>query len=79
MRTIITLALALLPACALDQPDELTDTTTAEIVIGPDQPPPTQYPTCAALGCTQAPSSNPFIWAPCITTLCYCNTVACTR
>lgn len=80
MKPIAAIALSLFAACALDAPDdELTATNTAEIVIAPDRPPPTQYPTCAALGCSVAPSSNPFQWAPCTTTLCYCYTTACTR
>lgn len=47
-----------------------------------DDPAPT--PTCAALGCPDAPSGSPEHWEPCAADECYCPTddgeaLACAR
>lgn len=80
MKIAITVALCLFTACLDSEPTESTD--TADLVPIGDQPPPTQYPKCSALGCSSMPSSRPDIWAPCGTapgTVCYCYQAACVR
>ena len=43
-------------------------------VDGVPAPPDAALPTCAAVGCAEAPSGDPRAWTPCDTTsaACYC-------
>lgn len=83
MIRIIIIALCL-AGCATDEPTTSTPSASTPCVLpaataGSDVDTtscPTIYPSCAALGCPFAPSSNPIQWAPCTTEICYCGSPA---